>query len=341
MQRIALAGLGFIGRTHAARILANNELKLVAIVDRDVHSLEESLRTRSGNFDGGDLSIEKLKGVALHTTLEECLDTEEVDCVDICLPTMLHHPMTKLALERGKHVLLEKPFVLDPEQGRELIALAKKVGCVFMVAQVVRFMPEYAYVKECLGKGTYGPLRFLSLFRKAGAPTWGDWTKSEALRRASGGGLFDLAIHDIDFMRHVLGEPSSISCATVAGALSPHDHVNATWAFRSGAVGMIQSGLAFHSATPFEARYQARFEKATLEFSSLKPGVVRVSDDRESREMKIETEPDGFQREIDYFAACVAGNERPADCLPETSLRAIELAHLHRQSAEKGEPVHA
>ena len=70
-----------------------------------------------------------------------------VDLVDLCLPTDLHKSATLTALAAGKHVLVEKPIALSVADADEMIAAAQKAGKLLMVAQVLRYFPEFAYVK--------------------------------------------------------------------------------------------------------------------------------------------------------------------------------------------------
>jgi predicted dehydrogenase len=253
----------------------------------------------------------------------------EIDVVDICLPLRLHYDWTKRALQAGKHVLLEKPMVLDPAQGGELIDLARKNGRIFMVAHVVRFMPAYRTLRNIVNDGQFGPLEFIIMQRWAGEPAWGTWKDAE-VRRSSGGGLFDLLIHDIDIVHWLLGRPSRIQSSVFAGAVSDHDFVNAVWHYDSGPAAVLDGGFAFHTRLPFEARFLARFKRATVAFDSTRPGVLSIADEHECQSMTLEEDPlDGYRREIEYFIQCVRKQRWPDECEPESSLEAVELALSH------------
>lgn len=340
MIRTAVVGFGFMGRTHAARIIANPGMQLAAIVDRSQRDPAASLSKAKGNFSHGDLTPEQLVGVPAYATLEECLDQAEIDAVSICLPTLYHYDTTKLCLSRGKHVLVEKPFVLDVEKGRELIALAHRNQVVLMVALVVRFMPEYLLLKEAVEDQRYGKLEFITTSRLTGKASWGTVARDPRAREASGGGLFELLVHDIDFVHWLAGEPRGIRSSCISGPASAQDFVTAHWKYATGLEAVLTGGMNFHSALPFEARYIARFEHATLEFASTTPGRVRVATDNDLQEVALPSQPDCFQCEMNYFAECVSARKWPDACTPESALRSIELAHQHLSNSAPGVNPH-
>jgi len=322
----AICGFGFMGSTHARCLSGRSDARLCAIADNNLSNLESA--EREGNLSMKGPKV-RLDGVSLHAELEAILRMPEIDVVDICLPLRLHYDWARRALDAGKHVLLEKPMVLDPAQGKELIDLARTNGRLLMVAHVVRFMPAYRALRGILKDGHRGSLEFLMMQRWAGVPAWGMW-KDVEVRQSSGGGLFDLLIHDIDIVHWLLGKPSRIQSSVFAGPVSDHDFVNAVWHYDRGCAAILDGGFAFHSQLPFEARFLARFEKATVAFDSARPGVLNIADGQIVESMALEEDPlDGYRREIEYFIECVHEQRWPDECSPESSLQAVELALSH------------
>ena len=207
MNRVAVVGFGFMGITHALNILRNPDLKLKAIVDINPDLIEKNLKSGIGNFSTGSIDSAELAGISKYSSLEECLRSEELDAVNICTHVNLHYEMTKTALLNDKHVFLEKPFCLNIKQAEELVNLAAKRNKILMVGHVVRFMPPYQQLKKWIDTREFGKLKFLSLSRFCGLPSWGQW-KEKNVKELSGGALFDLVIHDIDFANYVVGMPS-------------------------------------------------------------------------------------------------------------------------------------
>jgi predicted dehydrogenase len=119
--RVGIIGLGGISYAHEAGYSElGDACQIVAMCDIN----EEEVNNRIGMFEGA-------KGYTRYTDL---LADPEIDMVDVIVPHVLHYEIAKAALERGKHVLVEKPITVNSEQGAELIALAKQKGLKFSVA---------------------------------------------------------------------------------------------------------------------------------------------------------------------------------------------------------------
>src|SRR5206468_2979282 len=127
-----------------------------------------------------------------------------IDAVDICLPTDRHAPVAIAALRAGKHTLVEKPLALDSDQAQSVLREADDSGRILMAAQVLRFFPSYQKAGEHAKRG-----KLYSAFfrRRCAAPAWGGWLADPA---RSGGGFFDLLIHDADFCISLWGMPDSV-----------------------------------------------------------------------------------------------------------------------------------
>ena len=85
---------------------------------------------------------------ARYRKFEDLLADPNVEAVDLCVPSYLHAKLALQALAAGKHVLVEKPMALTGEECDDMIAASKKAGKVLMVAQVLRFWPDYAAAWE-------------------------------------------------------------------------------------------------------------------------------------------------------------------------------------------------
>ena len=330
MKKVVLVGFGFMGLTHTVNILKNKRLHLVAIVDKNIGNVEKNLGDPSGNLATGSISRELLQGIKLYSDLDECLLLENTDAVFICVHTDLHVELAEKALNAGKHVFLEKPICLDIRQGEALVKLAAAKGLVLMVGHVVRFMPAYQQLKQWIGSGEFGALKFLSLTRFSGVPAWGQWMEKQVAFGSSGGALFDLNIHDIDFAQSVLGEPDSINSYLRAGKLSNQDYVNAVWNYHdSGIIVKIEGGNTFHSTYPFQAGFMAQLEKASVLYTSLKSENISISTDTETILLPAGDANDGFIGEVEYFTECMESGTAPAECTPESALLTIKICYNH------------
>ena len=329
MKKVAVVGFGFMGMTHASNILKNTDLKLAAIVDVNPALIEKKLNEKGGNLPTDNMDARDLASIHKYSNLDDCLNSEDFDAVNICVHTDLHYELARKALLHNKHVFLEKPICLDVKQAEELINLAGLKKKILMVGHVVRFMPPYQKLKQWIDSKEFGELRFLSLSRFTGQPGWGQW-KEKHIKSTSGGGLFDLVIHDIDFASYILGLPSEIKCDYLPGELSEYDYINALWSYKNRNIQVkIEGGLIFNCKFPFQAGYMARFEKASILYTSLKGDIIQIADDDNIKEVAAGDAGAGYYNEIEYFSQCLKNNTQPAECMPASSLQTIQLCYNH------------
>jgi len=143
--RVGLIGLGSISYSHEAGYSELGEAcQIVALCDIN----SEEVNNRMGMYEG-------IKG---YTSYHDLLENPDVDMVDITVPHVLHYEIAKEALEKGKHVLVEKPITVLSEQGEELIALAKYKGLMLGVAENTHFVTAYLKAEEILKQGLLGDI---------------------------------------------------------------------------------------------------------------------------------------------------------------------------------------
>ncbi|HUX95646.1 MAG TPA: Gfo/Idh/MocA family oxidoreductase [Bacteroidales bacterium] len=329
MKKAAIVGFGFMGMTHAKSILKMNDLKLSSIVERDLSIIDKNLQAEIGNIAVGNLNASDLSSVSRYSDFDECLNKEDFDAVIICTHVNTHYELTKKALLNNKDVFLEKPFCIDSTEAKELIDLASEKNKLLMIGHVVRFMSPYQKLKNWVDTREFGDLRFLSLTRFCGLPGWGQW-KEKDVKDLSGGALFDLVIHDIDFAVSLLGQPEEIESVYLPGVYSKHDYVSALWSYDTIKTHIkIDGGFSFHKNFPFQAGYMAQFENASVAFSTLNGSVISIADDESVREVPAGDAGAGYYNEMLYFADCLNSGAVPELCTPDSSLLSIELCYKH------------
>jgi predicted dehydrogenase len=308
-MKIALIGLGFMGSVHA-RALAG---RLAAVCSSDPRRLSGDLSAVRGNLGDpvGQLDFSQAK--KCHN-IAEVLADPAIDAVDICLPTFMHEEVAIAALRSGKHVLVEKPIALDGESARRMIAEAEANGRVLMAAQVLRFLPPYVALRESLRR--LGPVSRAWFHRRCAEPEWGGWLKDPAL---SGGGPFDLLIHDVDMCLHLFGPPREVSATGVNNSL--HGQLF----YPSGMVAVITGGWEALGAYPFRMEYSVTAEGGSVEYSSV--GTPPTLYDTAARQLPLETE-DGYAAEIEYFLNCCQTGTQPDRCPPQESAQSVDLMRL-------------
>ena len=199
MLRVGLIGLGGIGRYHLTRYRQVPEAQVVAVADVRAPALQ----------DDPDLAAlfqappEAVRWFADYTDL---IASGAVDAVDICLPTDLHGPAATAALGAGLHALVEKPMALTLADCDTMLAAAASSGRVLMVAHCIRFWPEYQYLADLVRSGEAGRLLSLQMSRQGRRPMGASAGWMGRVDR-SGGAIYDLHIHDIDYCHYLLGLP--------------------------------------------------------------------------------------------------------------------------------------
>ena len=157
MVRIGIVGIGFMGWIHYLATKRLQGARLAAVCSRDPKKLAGDWRGIRGNF-GPPGEVVDLGGVKKYDRLEAMLADPDIDLIDVCNPTDQHPATANAALIAGKHVLVEKAIALKPEDADAMVALAKKVGKLLMVAHVLPFFPEFAYAAAAVREGTHGKL---------------------------------------------------------------------------------------------------------------------------------------------------------------------------------------
>ncbi|MDT8297618.1 MAG: Gfo/Idh/MocA family oxidoreductase, partial [Spirochaetaceae bacterium] len=135
---------------------------------------------------------------------DDLLNDKEVDVVYVATTHNFHHETAKLALNHGKHVLLEKPFTVNAEEADELIEIASKKGLFLMEAIWTRFIPSWKKLRSLLESGAIGEVRFIEVtFGKFVPPEFEARLKDPKL---AGGATLDLGIYPISFCCDMVGE---------------------------------------------------------------------------------------------------------------------------------------
>lgn len=317
-MRIAVLGLGFMGATHARAMTGLAGLELAAVYSGDERKLSGDLSGVRGNL-GSPAARLDFTGVKKYRDVEDVFKDRSIDAVDICLPTHLHDFVALDALRAGKHVLVEKPIALDGFSADRMLNAARRYGRLLMTAHVIRFWPEYVALREAVKGKT---LRYAVLRRSCATPVWSEWLGDPA---QSGGGAFDLLIHDVDFALHLWGKPQSVSaggiCADGVDCLSAHLF------YPDGAVVEIEGGWRGAGDIPFAMEYSVALDNATVEFNSINRPPTVYSREGGAEPLRILPD-DPYTTEIAYFAECCRFGWNPDLCPPADSAAAVKLARL-------------
>ncbi len=306
---------------------------VAAVSSDDPKALSGDLSGIQGNLDVGGETFD-FSSAEKYSDAFECVRKADVEAVDLCLPTRLHAPVALAALEAGKHVLVEKPMGLDGADCDHMIEAAVKAGRILMSAHVLRFFPTYQVLLEGVASGRFGQIHNALFRRRCAAPAWSIWMGD---RTQSGGGVFDLLIHDFDIALAAFGLPQAISAWGVEELGRGLDVLTAQLHYPDIGSVTVSGGWHHPKSYPFSMEYTVSGENGTLDFSSAgRPPKFYGADGLEALEPQAAT--DGYQAEIAYFAECCKSKQKPVRCTPESSAAAVRLTRLAQESrARKGE----
>jgi predicted dehydrogenase len=202
--RVGVVGLGFAGRT---ALEAFSELPDVEVIGLAV--LEKDILTSLGEKHGVPHLYEKW---------EDLLETPGLEAVSIGTPTQLHAPIALAALQKGLHVLSEKPLARTVAEGTAMVEASKQAGRVLKVVFNHRERGDVAALKHQIDEGQLGRIYYAKAhwMRRNGIPGMGGWFTNREL--SGGGPLIDLGVHILDMALHLMGEPqvSTVSADTFA-----------------------------------------------------------------------------------------------------------------------------
>ncbi len=206
--------------------------------------------------------------------------------------------------------------------GAEAAAMAAAVcpGRVLMAAQVIRFWPEYRALRETIRAGRIGGVGAALFRRRCGPPKWQRWVYDKGI---SGGGAFDLLIHDVDFALHLFGKPEAVSAAGREDMGGGVDWVAGTLYYPGLAVAITGGWQPAHDY-PFSMEYSVVGERGTVEFHSGHTPATLYTD-AGAAALPV-SGADAYQAELEYFVECCRAGREPALCPPGESAEAVRIA---------------
>lgn len=307
MLKVGLVGVGGISGAHIPAWEEMADAELVALCD---------IRPER---------MEKFTDKRCYTDFDEMLANEEFDIIDICLPTYLHADFAVKAMEKGINVITEKPISLKEEDIDRVYKTAEKNNVKFMVAQVLRFWPEYELLKEIYDTKKYGKLLSGTMTRLGCYPkwSWDGWMMDE---KRSGLVPFDLHIHDLDFMVYAFGMPKVAH--QFRSKLPDQDFISISYDF--GDFQLNSEASWYATSYPFTAEFRFQFEDAVVANENGKM-LIHLRDDQRidlSEDAEGETgdinlpKSDAYANEIRYFADCVINNT-PVEKVQPEELRCV------------------
>ncbi|MGC9308481.1 MAG: Gfo/Idh/MocA family oxidoreductase [Thermoplasmatota archaeon] len=215
MLQIGVIGTGSMGKNHARVCSELAEVELVGVADRD--------KTTA-------IRVADRCDTKAYVDFTEMLS--DVDAVIVATPTITHHDIAMEALVAGKHVLVEKPICDSVHKAQQLVNKAEKENLVLAVGHIERHNPVVRFVKDAMVEGRYGDLITLATKRVSNFPG----------RIRDVGVILDFGVHDIDVMRYLAGEVTSVyaRAGTFNRSINHEDHASIVLTFKDGVSGVVE-----------------------------------------------------------------------------------------------------
>jgi UDP-N-acetyl-2-amino-2-deoxyglucuronate dehydrogenase len=272
---IGLVGCGAISTQHVEAIAAVDGLRLGAVASASAERAER-VGTRAG--------------VPWTTSLDELLDRPDIDIVSILTPSGLHPSEAISALERGKHVLVEKPLALSVADADAVIAAAERAGRTLATVSQRRFEPVMQALHRAVDDGALGTVSLIvteGLYMRP--QSYYDSAAWRGTTELDGGVLMNQAIHVVDLVRWLGGPVRSVAgqVTTRTHAMEAEDTATVSLAFESGALGAIVATTSAVAESPAELRVVGDAGRAWVVGEAAAvwevPGVKRPEADRPER----------------------------------------------------------
>lgn len=312
--RVGVIGVGHLGMHHArvyTEILGAQLVGVMDTCDERAHSIAETL------------------GVPAYTDLKTFLDEKRPDAVSIVVPTNKHFEVAKAIMERGIHVLVEKPVTQTVGEAEELLALAVDKNLILQVGHIERFNSAVQHVREFMGEPYFIQTRRMGPF----SPRIGDV-----------GVVLDLMIHDVDIIMSMINsEPVSISAMGRCVRSDHEDIASAQLEFANGAIAQILvSRVSEKRERVMEIMEAERY--VTVDFGAQDISVQRSVRQSGGNLIEIVEHPvfpkmEPLKLELQHFASCVREGRQPMVGIKDGK-RALEvcvaaLKQIHEENGAR------
>lgn len=306
MVRIGLIGCGYWGPNLVRNLTELDEADLAVVADLDP-SKTRKLARRYPTIRGTE-------------SADEILNDSKIEAVVIVTPAETHFDLARRALEAGKHVLVEKPLTLDPDESRRLAELADRTGLTLMVGHTFEFNPAVRRLKALASEEAFGKVRYVYSTRV-----------NLGIFRPGINAMWNLAPHDLSILFYLLDEEPASVIALGKAFLKPgvEDVVFLFLEFASGVIAHVhvswldpskvrrttvvgEKRMAVYDDLDSEQKlklYDRGFESTLFEEGGMRDYQVRLRAG-DILAPKIETtEP--LRLECAHFLECIQGKKRP------------------------------
>jgi len=327
---LGIIGCGGIAKRHIDWSLARPECRFVALCDTNREAAEQKRALIKQTRADQD--------PAVLTDYRELLARVDVDGVLVLLPHSLHHPVSKAALEAGKHVLVEKPMTTTAAEARDLLDTSRRTGKLLGIGYQRSYMSEYLYVRRMVLNGDIGRVRFMTghveqawyagVLKGKGGKTW----RSDP-KQAGGGQLVDTGSHTCAALLYVSDmDPVEVFAFIDNCGLEVDVDTSMAVRFAQGAQATLTVGGFGYSCTE-SIRVVGDKSSARIFFRTVKEQALEV----DGQVIDAKAAIPASNPNASFIDAILGKGAIGADA--RLGLRVAQLSEAAYESARKGLPV--
>ena len=323
---VAFIGVGRMGVTHVKTLAGIPNIRVVVVAD---HGRERAERGRA---------IAKAERAV--TSSEEAILDPAVEAVVISTQTNTHADLIEMAIDAGKAVWSEKPIALDLTETGRIVELVASTGIPVQLGFMRRFDPGYEAAKARIDSGALGRIEMFRALSRDTYPPGLEFLKS------SGGVFLDMAVHDLDLARFLVGEVEEVqSWGTVLiddrfAQADDSDTAVTMLRFHGGALGVIETSR--RSAWGYDIRTEVAGSTGKVVVEAPQKTSMVFSRDFGFEADHFENFPDRFEvayrRELELFFEALGEGRTPSPG-PADALETLRLAIACTRSWREGRPV--
>lgn len=312
MQHGVIVGCGFMGKCHGEAYRTMENVRIIAVIDMDQERGEALARRMDCSW---------------FPSLD-ALQQKKVDFVDICLPTHLHLAAIRQASNITRNIICEKPLAVSEDEVKEINRLVSEKGLHLMVAHVLRFWESYVKTAEMVQHQILGQITSVSCSRRQKRPNWSgkNWLSNVSL---SGGLIFDLMIHDIDYVVWLFGKPQAVLGQIVYGEDNAPLHAKAQLQYNHFTADLFAS-WGMPASFQLVSRLEVIGDRGMTAWDS---GTVFTWRDHEKVQEMSLANRNPYEEELAYFVSCCEQNICPSRSDVKSVLDSLEVARAIDRSA--------
>ncbi|WP_045518398.1 inositol 2-dehydrogenase [Neobacillus niacini] len=325
---VGIIGAGRIGKIHVDNLRRIPQVRVKSVSDVAIAHLEEWAKEKQIEI--------------LTANYQDILNDPEINAVFICSPTTTHANLIKESASAGKHIFCEKPVSFSVEETEEALEAVEKACVKLQVGFNRRFDPNFRKIRELVQAGEIGTPHILRITSRDPQPPGIDYIKT------SGGLFMDMAIHDFDMARYIMGSEvvevyanGAVLVDPAIGEAGDIDTAIISLKFTNGALGVIDNSR--QAVYGYDQRLEIFGDKGSAQADNNRANTVEVSTAQHVFKEKplyffLERYTQAYIDEVNEFVTAIVENKEVI-CSGRDGLQAERIAKAARKSLEIGGPV--